>query len=187
MSAGRKTICLFCGSRHGNDPDYADAAAATARGLAEGGFDLVYGAGDVGLMGIAARAAKQAGARVLGFIPRHILELEIGCEAIDATVITETMHERKKLMFVNSDAVLALPGGPGTLDELIEVLTWRQLGVHERPVVLFNHKGYWDPFLRLLEHMARTGFMGESFLDYVTETDSPEGSVEALHRLLDRP
>ena len=131
-------MCVFCGSREGGDPAHAAAAAATGRALAEAGFRLVYGAGDVGLMGAVARAAMAAGGATLGVVPAHLVAREAGRRDLAGVVVTETMHERKKVMFMNADAIVALPGGPGTLDELFEVLTWRQLGLHAKPVLLLN-------------------------------------------------
>jgi uncharacterized protein (TIGR00730 family) len=182
----KPAICIYCGSRSGRRPGHVEVARATGRALGRAGFSVVYGAGDLGLMGETARAAKDAGARVTGFIPRHLFDLEVGKNDIDALVITETMHERKKLMFGNSDAVLALPGGPGTLDELIEVLTWRHLGLHRKPVVLLNAGDYWGPLLALFDHMVEEGFVGRGFLDYLTVVETVEAAVEALADALSR-
>lgn len=156
------------------------------RALGKAGFAVVYGAGDLGLMGETARAAKEAGARVTGFIPRHLFDLEVGKNDIDALIITETMHERKKLMFGNSDAVLALPGGPGTLDELIEVLTWRHLGLHDKPVVLLNSDDYWGPLLALFDHMIEQGFVGSTFRSYLTVVETVDEAIGALTEALSR-
>ena len=175
-----RTVCLYCGSRTGTNPAYADAAEALGAALGRGGWSLVYGAGDLGLMGIAARAAQLAGARVTGFIPRHLHDLEVGRHDLHSLVLTENMHERKKLMFTNSDAVLALPGGAGTLDELVEVTTWRQLGLHAKPIILLNINGFWQPFLALIEHMQREGFIGPRFGEYFSVVDGVQGAVEAL-------
>ena len=128
MASGRYSVCLFCGSRTGLNPLFVDEARRLGRLLAGGGHRLVYGAGDRGLMGEAARAMQEAGGRILGVIPQHLVDWEVGKSDLDQFFVPETMHERKKLMFERSDAVIALPGGTGTLDELIEVLTWRQLG-----------------------------------------------------------
>ncbi len=180
MSSFSPNICVFCGSRPGIKPVYADSAQQLGRGLAQNGFGLVYGAGDLGLMGETARAARAAGGRVTGFIPRHLFEREVGRHDIDALIVTETMHERKMLMFGNSDAVVALPGGPGTLDEMIEVLTWRQLGLHQRPVILISPEGYWQPFVALIGHLADHGFVDRSFLDYFILVDTAEAAIAAL-------
>lgn len=175
-----RSVCLYCGSRPGTDPAYAEAARALGEGLGQRGFSVIYGAGDVGLMGIAASAAQAAGARVTGFIPRHLEVLEVGKRDLHALVVTETMHERKKLMFVNSDAVVALPGGAGTLDELVEVLTWRQLGLHEKPVVLLDIKGFWQPFLALIAHMTAQSFIDPEFSDYMTVCPDVDAAIAAL-------
>lgn len=180
------SICLYCGSRPGANPLYAAAARETGTLLAGAGYRLVYGAGDRGLMGEAATAMKAAGGHVTGFIPRHIVEWEVGKRDIDSMILTETMHERKKLMFVNSDAVLALPGGPGTLDELIEVLTWRVLGLHQRPVVVLNTDGYWAPFVALIRHMADREFVDPGILDYFTLAETPAAAIAALDDALSR-
>ena len=166
--APSRSVCMFCGSRPGNDPAHAAAAAELGTVLAAAGLRLVYGACDVGLMGAVARAAIAAGGRTLGVIPGHLVPLEArGRPAADA-IVTETMHERKKVMFMNADAIVALPGGPGTLDELLEVLTWRQLVLHEKPVLLLNVNAYWDPLLALLDHVVGHGFVDPSFLGYLT-------------------
>ncbi|GMG82261.1 TIGR00730 family Rossman fold protein [Paralimibaculum aggregatum] len=182
MTRPIRSVCLYCGSRFGREPGYAEIARRFGRGVAEAGLRLVYGGGDVGLMGEAARAAVEAGAHVTGIIPKHIVDMEIATGPIANLVVTETMHERKKLMFMNSDAVVALPGGPGTLDELIEVLTWRQLGLHAKPVVIVNHEGYWDPLLAMLEHIEDQGFMGETFRGFYRVAASPEEAIALLTR-----
>jgi uncharacterized protein (TIGR00730 family) len=162
-----KSVCVFCGSREGTDPAFAAAATDTGRALAEAGLRLVYGAGDVGLMGAVARAAQAAGGLTFGVIPAHLAAREVGRRDLTHFVVTETMHERKKVMFMNADAIAALPGGPGSLDELFEVLTWRQLGLHAKPVLLLNVNGYWDPLVALLGHIVANGFADRSFLGYL--------------------
>jgi hypothetical protein len=188
-TAGRKvlpedSICLYCGSSRGHDPRHAAEAEAIGAGIAERGWRLVYGAGDLGLMGIAARAAQARGGRVLGVIPRHLLELEVAKSDLDTLVLTETMHERKKLMLGNAAAVVALAGGIGTLDELIEVLTWRQLGLHAKPVLLVNAGGYWDPLLALFDHMEASGYLGGSYREGLTVVASAAEALDTLSRLL---
>lgn len=183
MASQHYSVCLFCGSRSGRDPLFADEARRLGACLAERGHRLVYGAGDRGLMGEAARAMQKAGGRILGVVPQHLVDWEAGKRDIDEYFVVETMHERKKLMFDRSDAVIALPGGPGTLDELIEVLTWRQLGLHERPVVVVNAAGYWDPLLALFEHVAAHGFVEprfRSFFEVVPDAQTAVDRVEAL-------
>jgi hypothetical protein len=143
-------------------------ADATALGtaLAEGGYRLVYGAGDVGLMGAVARAAQAAGGSTFGVIPGHLLSREVGKRDLTTFIVTETMHERKKVMFMNADAIVMLPGGAGSLDEFFEVLTWRQLGLHRKPVLLLDTADYWQPMRALLEHVIAQGFAEESLLGY---------------------
>lgn len=177
-------VCVFCGSRPGRNPAFAGVARELGRRLAEAGHGLVYGAGDLGLMGEVAHAARDAGGRVTGFIPRHLMELEVGNNDIDALILTETMHERKKLMFTNSAVVVALPGGPGTLDELIEVLTWRQLGLHRRRMILINAEGYWEPFLRLLAHMVGEGFADAEFLHYLSVVETVDEALAEIDAAL---
>ena len=179
-----KSVCVFCGSREGADPAFAAAATATGHGLAEAGLRLVYGAGEVGLMGAVARAALAAGGATLGVVPAHLVAREAAHRDIASVVVTETMHERKKVMFMNADAIVALPGGPGTLDELFEVLTWRQLGLHDKPVFVLNVAGYWDPLLRLLDHLAAQGFADRSFRGFLEAQDTvPELMARLRERL----
>jgi len=180
MPTRQRSVCIYCGSRSGRRPDYAEGARAIGTAIAHAGFGLVYGAGDLGLMGEAASAAQAAGARVTGFIPRHLYELEVGKQDIHSLIVTETMHERKKLMLVNADAVVSLPGGPGTLDELIEVLTWRHLGLHQKPVLLLNTGDYWGPLLALFDHMIQEGFVTRQFRTYLQVVETVDAVMEAL-------
>lgn len=174
------SVCVYCGSRHGSRPAYAEAAEALGRGLATRGWRLVYGAGDVGLMGTVARAAQAAGGDTFGVIPTHLLEREVGKTDLTRHVVTETMHERKKVMFMNSDAVVVLPGGAGSLDELFEVLTWRQLGLHSKPILLLSTLAYWDPLLALVDHVIDHGFADASLRDFLTVAETPEAALELL-------
>ena len=180
----RPSVCVFCGSRPGADPAFAEAAAETGRALAAAGFRLVYGAGDVGLMGAVARAAEAAGGASLGVVPEHLIGRERGRRDRAGVVVTETMHERKKVMFMNADAIVTLPGGPGTLDELFEVLSWRQLGLHAKPVLLLNVAGYWDPLLALLENVVAKGFADAGFRGFFDAYDSVPALVAGLQARL---
>ena len=186
MTPLQRSICLYCGSRTGRNPIYVREARMLGVELAGAGYALVYGAGDLGLMGETARAAQSAGARVTGFIPRHLYELEVGKQDIHALIVTETMHERKKLMLGNADAVIALPGGPGTLDELIEVLTWRHLGLHQKSVFLLNTNDYWGPLLALIDHMVAEGFVGAQFHDYLKVVETVDDLITGLGEALTR-
>lgn len=159
-------ICVFCGSRSGSTPDYAQAAQDLGTFIAESGYQLVYGAGDVGLMGTVAEAATKAGGSSLGVIPRHLIQREGGKRNLTRFVVTETMHERKKVMFMNSDAIVVLPGGAGSLDEFFEVLTWAQLGLHAKPIFLLNIGGFWDPLDGLIKHVIAQGFAENSLAGF---------------------
>lgn len=176
----QKSVCVYCGSRPGNHPAYMADAERLGRALAEWDWRLVYGAGDVGLMGAVARAAQAAGGDTFGVIPKHLVEWEVGKVDLTRYIVTETMHERKKVMFMNCDAVVVLPGGAGSLDELFEVLTWRQLGLHEKPVVLVNTAGYWDPLIALLDHVVASGFADATVLDYFIAVPDAESAITAL-------
>ncbi|MFC3087009.1 TIGR00730 family Rossman fold protein [Tabrizicola soli] len=158
----KPSICLFCGSRPGARAGYAEAARETGAMIARNGWRLVFGAGDVGLMGQVATAALAQGATALGVIPVHLLGRERNGRDMAGTVVTEDMHERKKVMFMNSDAVVVLPGGAGTLDEFFEVLTWAQIGLHAKPILLLDVAGYWQPLLALVDHIIAEGFAAPS-------------------------
>jgi uncharacterized protein (TIGR00730 family) len=152
------SVCVYCGSRKGDDPSWRRAAERLGRGLAERGVELVYGGGTIGLMGEIADAAIAAGGRVTGVIPTHLDKHEIGHRGVSELLIVESMHERKRLMFERSDAFVVLPGGIGTLDETFEIVTWRQLHLHDKPILLVNQEGYWEPFLRLIDHIVERDF-----------------------------
>lgn len=173
-------VCVYCGARSGNDPYYMAQATALGATLATEGWQLVYGAGDVGLMGAVARAAQAAGGDTLGVIPVHLLKMEVGKTDLTRFVVTETMHERKKVMYMNSDAIVVLPGGAGSLDEFFEVLTWRQLGLHAKPIFLLNVNGYWSPLVALIEHVIGQGFADPSLAGFITVVDDVEALTLAL-------
>lgn len=175
-----KAVCLFCGSRTGVRHEFQAASYGFGVRMAQENWRLVYGAGDVGLMGIAANAAKAAGGRVVGVIPQHLVDLEIVNQGIELVIATETMHERKKVMFMNSDAIVALPGGAGTLDELFEAITWRQLGIHDKPIFLLNVSGYWDAVPKLIDHVIDSGFADADLRDHFRMTESLDELFEEL-------
>lgn len=175
------SICVFCGSRPGENPAFIGAAQSLGERMAKNNWRLVYGAGDVGLMGAVARAAQHGGADTFGVIPTHLLKKEVGKTDLTRFVVTENMHERKKVMFMNSDAVVILPGGPGTLDEFFEVLTWKQLGLHDKPILVLNIDGFWTPLAELLQHQVRSGFADESllsFFDVVSDIEALESALK---------
>jgi uncharacterized protein (TIGR00730 family) len=149
-----QSVCLYCGSSDAADPVYLENAAELGRALAQSGVRLVYGGGGVGLMGAAARAAAGAGGRVLGVMPEFLRRREILYDEVE-TVVVRSMHERKLLMFEESDAFAVLPGGIGTLEEVVELLSWRRLDLHAKPIVFVDVKGYWKPFFTLIEHTIR--------------------------------
>ena len=175
-----KSVCVYCGSRMGNDPAYEPQAHQLGEGLASAGMRLVYGAGDVGLMGTVARAAQANAGQTFGVIPKHLVDWEVGKTDLSTYIVTETMHERKKVMFMNCDAVVMLPGGAGSLDEFFEALTWRQLGLHEKMIYLLNTNGYWDPLTSLLKHVINEGFAEESLLSFIQVADDAEMVLKAL-------
>ena len=172
--------CVFCGARTGNLAAYTRAAIDLGHLIAARHWRLVYGAGDVGLMGLVARSAQSAGATTLGVIPTHLLQMEVGKRDLSTLIITENMHERKKVMFMNSDAIAVLPGGAGSLDEFFEVLTWAQIGLHKKPIYLLNIEGYWNPLIALLDHTIAHGFAADSLRHHFTVLPD----VAALDRAL---
>ena len=154
-----RSICVYCGSGLGKNPVYTAAARILGKTLAEQGIGLVYGGGGLGLMGEIARTTLDHGGRVTGIIPRFLTRKEHMLREVDELIVTDGMHERKRLMFERSDAFVALPGGVGTLEELVEQLTWVQLGRHSKPVIIANIEGFWDTFLNLLTYMKADGFI----------------------------
>ena len=161
------SLCVYCGARNGARPAYVAAAHQLGTVIAENGWRLVYGAGDVGIMGAVAEAAHKGGAATLGVIPTHLMDREAPRGLYGDRIITETMHERKKVMFMNADAVAVLPGGAGSLDEFFEVLTWAQLGLHAKPIFVVDIEGYWQPLKALLDNVVSGKFADESLLDFV--------------------
>ncbi len=158
-----KSLCVYCGSRAGNDPAFNDAAQYIGREAAKRDWRIVYGGGKLGLMGATAGAARDAGGKVFGIIPDFLVELEGVLPGVDH-VIVKTMHERKMMMFDESDAILTLPGGIGTLEELIETLSWARLALHRKPIVVLNLNGFWDPLQTLLKHIVDEGFAATELL-----------------------
>ena len=154
-----KSICVYCASGPGNVPAFMDAARSFGRILAENGIGLVYGGGSVGLMGALAEAALDHGGTVTGVIPDFLVNREHMLTRVQQRIITGDMHERKRVMFDHADAFVALPGGIGTLEELVEQLTWAQLGRHKKPILILNVAGFWDPLCVLLDHMKKLDFI----------------------------
>jgi uncharacterized protein (TIGR00730 family) len=168
-----KRVCIFCGSSPGRDPVYVDAARRVGRLLAERGLELVYGGAHVGLMGAVADAALAAGGHVIGVIPQGMVDREIAHTSISDLHIVATMHERKAMMERLSDAFLALPGGMGTFEEVCEIYTWGQLGLHTKPCGLLNVDRYYDPLLQLLDNAVSAGFLRAAHREAVLSADDP--------------
>jgi len=184
------SLCVYCGSRNGSQAAYAQAAQAVGTLIGRHGWQLVYGGGRAGLMGVVADAALAAGARVVGVIPSTLMERELGHRALHELHVVETMHERKQMMAERADAFLALPGGIGTFEELFEVWTWRQLGYHDKPVGLLNVEGYYDTLLDFLGQTERHGFVNEAQRALLQVDSEPEAllqRLEALARLATAP
>ena len=174
------SVCVYCGSRTGSDPRFETEAREFGGAFGSVGWRLVYGAGDVGLMGAVADAATQSGARTLGVIPTHLLDREAPLGQGGERIITETMHERKKVMFMNADAIVVLPGGAGSLDEFFEVLTWAQIGLHSKPIFLKNTNGYWEPLIQLVRHVVEKDFADASLLSMYEAVQGVPELIEAL-------
>jgi uncharacterized protein (TIGR00730 family) len=175
-----QAIAVFCGSRDGLDPRHVDDARQLGQMLAERGIRLVYGGGGIGIMGELSRSAVAAGGAVTGIIPDFLTRREVGDLGHTETLVVRSMHERKQTMFELADGFVALPGGMGTLDETIEVVTWRQLGLHAKPVVVLDASGYWAPLRALTEHVVSGGFAGAETLDLFQVVDSVEAVIPAL-------
>lgn len=176
-------ICVYCGSA-GDVPDsYRAAAVALGRTIGEISGTMVYGGGRVGLMGLAADAALAAGATVVGVIPDFLRRHEVGHGSVSELMVVETMHERKALMYERSDAFVVLPGGFGTLDEAFEMLTWRQLGLHDKPILLLNIDGFWSPLITLIQHLVATGFVKPAAASLLTVVDQVEAVLPTLAAL----
>ena len=174
-----KSACVFCGSSDAADPAFLDAARTLGAALAGAGIKLVYGGGGVGLMGAVARAAHQAGGEVLGVIPTFLVGKERALETVEHVVV-DNMHERKMLMFLRSDSFVILPGGIGTLEEVVELLSWRRLDLHAKPVVFYNPRGFWEPLFKLFHHTVDETLTPPEFMDAWISVESVEEIVPAL-------
>ena len=185
-----KRVLVFCGSSPGRLPEYGKCATELGRVLAERGLELVYGGARVGLMGAMADSALAAGGTVIGVIPSRLVQHEIAHAGVTKLHVVETMHERKSLMAELSDAVIALPGGSGTLDELFELFTWKQLGLHRKPIGLLDVAGYWRPMLAFLEHAVNERFLREEYLQSLLVARSADALLDRLasdeHRSYDK-
>ncbi|UTW60467.1 TIGR00730 family Rossman fold protein [Kordiimonas sp. SCSIO 12603] len=175
-----KSVCVYCGSRLGNKSYYQELANNLGEMIAGADMSLVYGAGSVGLMGVVARAARDAGGNVIGIIPEHLDDVEITQDGLAELHITDNMHERKKMMFDRSDAFIVLPGGLGTLDETMEMMTWAQLSLHKKPIILINYKDFWSPLVELIDHVVNDGFASDEHGKLLTVVETAEEAMELL-------
>lgn len=178
-----RSICVYCGSQPGRNPDYMEAGRALGRSIASHGLRLVYGGGTRGIMGAVSSGVMSSGGRVIGIIPEFLMDKEASKHSLSALtelVVTRDMHERKHRMFEESDAFVTLPGGIGTLEEIVEIMTWGQLGRHRKPMVFANINGFWDPMLELMKHMADQGFIHTAHLVKPLVIDRIEDIVPAI-------
>ncbi|HEX9108593.1 MAG TPA: TIGR00730 family Rossman fold protein [Longimicrobiales bacterium] len=180
-------LCVFCGSSPGVSPAYAEAAAALGHLLAEQRIDLVYGGGKVGMMGVLADACLAHGGRVMGVIPAHLWNREVGHAGVTEMHVVASMHERKARMAELADGFMALPGGIGTMEEFFEVWTWGQLGLHAKPYGLLDAGGYFDPLIRFLDHMVEEGFLGAAEREHVLVDQDPARLLDRLSLVQPRP
>jgi uncharacterized protein (TIGR00730 family) len=175
-----KTVCVYCGSGPGTNPHFIESAKAFGKVLAENGIRLVYGGGSLGIMGAVASSVLDHGGMVTGIIPNFLKLRENALKRVQEMIVTPDMHERKRLMFEHSDAFVALPGGIGTLEELVEQLTWQQLGRHTKPVLLANIDGFWEPLFALLTHMRETEFIRSGLSVEILKADRVEDILPKL-------
>jgi uncharacterized protein (TIGR00730 family) len=174
------TVCVYCGSGPGTNPRFVEAAIALGKAFAENGIRLVYGGGSIGLMGAVATSVLDHGGTVTGIIPDFLTVRENALKRVQEMIVTPDMHERKRLMFERSDAFVALPGGVGTLEELVEQLTWKQLGRHAKPVLLANIDNFWEPLFSLLSHMRQTEFIRAGLSVDILKADRVEDILPKL-------
>jgi uncharacterized protein (TIGR00730 family) len=174
------SICVYCGSRPGERPEFSEAAKAVGQWIGQHGGQLVYGGGRTGLMGTVAEATRLAGGRVVGIIPKALVDKELANPLCDELHVVDTMHERKAMMGERADAFIALPGGIGTFEELFEIWTWRQLGYHDKPTGILNTAGYYDKLLDFLAHSVREGFMGDWQMQLIRTDTNATGLLTAL-------
>src|SRR3569832_1629749 len=177
-----KTVCVYCGSGPGTNPRFTEGAKAFGKALAENNIRLVYGGGSLGLMGAVATSVLDHGGTVTGIIPEFLRKRENALTRVQEMIVTPDMHERKRLMFERSDAFVALPGGVGTLEELVEQLTWKQLGRHAKPVLLANIDNFWEPLFALLKHMRQTQFIRTDFAIDVLKAERVEDILPRLRK-----
>lgn len=182
MEVKIKSVCVFCGSRVGDNPAFALAASRLGTLLASKNIQLVYGAGNIGLMGVVADACLAANGKVVGVIPTKLVEKEVAHKGLTELIVVESMHERKALMATKSDAFVALPGGFGTCDELFEILTWAQLGIHHKPIGILNTDGFFNPLLAWIDQMIDQGFVKQRFKELLLVAEKPDELMELVFK-----
>ncbi|MBD8553085.1 TIGR00730 family Rossman fold protein [Rhizobium sp. CFBP 8762] len=178
-----RSVCVYCGSQPGTDPDHMEAGRLLGKSIAEHGLRLVYGGGTKGIMGAVASGVLKHGGQVTGIIPEFLMDMEATrskLTTLNELIVTSDMHQRKHTMFERSDAFVTLPGGIGTLEEIVEIMTWGQLGRHRKPIVFANINGFWDPMLELVRHMRDQGFIHTGHLVQPLVIDQPQDIVPAL-------
>ncbi len=182
-----RSLCVFCGSSVGTAPGHREAARLLGRLMGEAGVSLVFGGGHVGMMGVLADAALQAGGRVVGVIPEHLMRVEMPQRDLSELIVVDSMHTRKRRMFDMAQAFCILPGGLGTLDETFEILTWKQLRLHGKPVVLANLDGYWTPWLKLIDAVIEGGFAHREVARLFTVVETVEEVLPSVEAELSEP
>lgn len=184
IKQSKKSICVYCGHRTGDNSHFLSSAQALGTYIGQSGYRLVYGGGTTGMMGAVASGTTKADGDILGIIPRHLFEREAKGRANHEVIITDTMHERKKIMVMNSDVFVLLPGGLGSLDEFFELLTWRQLDLHHKPCFVLNVAGFWNPLKALIEQQIAQGFVPEQNRTYFSFHSTADKLCAAVERFL---
>jgi uncharacterized protein (TIGR00730 family) len=174
-----KAMCVFCGASNNIPKTFLDSGVELGEALVKRNIKLVYGGGDCGVMGAVANSVLKQKGHVTGVFPRSLKDLESEHASLTEIIMVDGMHERKRIMFERSDAIIVLPGGFGTMDEMFEIITWKQLRFHHKPIVIFNHKGYWDPLLKLMDNIIDTGFAREETRGFYHVVDTIDGIFEA--------
>lgn len=175
-----KAVCVFCGASNNVPATFLDVGKTFGSLLVSNAIKLVYGGGDCGIMGAVANSVLKNKGYVTGVFPRSLKDLESEHASLSEIIMVESMHERKRIMFERSDAIVVLPGGFGTMDEMFEIITWKQLRFHQKPIIILNHQNYWDPLIKLMDSIIDTGFAREEVRSFYQVVDTPEGVIKAL-------
>ena len=182
-----RNICVFCGSRKGNNSQFENFIKDLGEALTKNKYSLIYGGGNVGLMGELANSVLKENGSVIGVIPEHLLEKEVGKLDLKTLIVTKNMHQRKQIMYTRADAFIVYPGGIGTLDEFFEILTWRQLGLHVKPIIILDINNYWAPLIELISHQIRYKFLEKKILDDLTVCKNVKEAIAVLNKLNLKP